>query len=135
MGNAFQDALSALSDLSRSFLNAKDQSRLLPGPPQIPDFRSTVRPLIAGPAKAPEGYEFLPSGDIVSEKLADDIAYAEIARENEQRWGKAEGETGILDSVEGFFVRGAIIVLGFIFVAVGLSMFRGERPLKIITDS
>lgn len=34
--------------------------------------------------------------------------------------------SGLLEGVGGMFARGAIIVLGFIFVAVGLSMFRDK---------
>ncbi len=30
-----------------------------------------------------------------------------------------------ISSVEDFFIRGIVIILGFIFVAVGLSMFKG----------
>lgn len=36
-----------------------------------------------------------------------------------------EGETGtFLDTIGNYFTRGVIIILGFIFVAVGLSMFK-----------
>jgi len=37
------------------------------------------------------------------------------------------GPLGISGGFEEIFVRGVVIILGFIFVAVGLSMFRGSQ--------
>lgn len=47
--------------------------------------------------------------------------------------GSAEvaGSGGIGASIENYFTRAIVIVLGFIFVAVGLSMFRGETVIRM----
>lgn len=40
-----------------------------------------------------------------------------------------------LSSFEDYFTRAIIIILGFIFVAVGLTMFSGPTPINIIRGS
>lgn len=41
--------------------------------------------------------------------------------------------TGIAASVSDYFIRGVVIILGFIFVAIGLSMFRsGDNIVETV---
>lgn len=42
---------------------------------------------------------------------------------------EAAPEISIWDKISAFFLRATVIILGFIFVAVGLSMFRSQTPL------
>lgn len=44
----------------------------------------------------------------------------------------ATPSTSIMDTVSAFFLRGTIIILGFIFVAVALSMF---KPPAVIQET
>ncbi len=44
-----------------------------------------------------------------------------------------KGGSGLGDTIDNYFIRGTVIILGFIFVAVGLAMFR--VPATIIRDA
>jgi len=44
----------------------------------------------------------------------------------------AEGSASLGDTLSSWFVRGVVIILGFIFVAVGLSMFKVPAAQQVI---
>lgn len=43
-----------------------------------------------------------------------------------------ENDTGVADAIENYFVRGAVVILGFIFVAVGLAMFKVPGAVQVV---
>lgn len=49
--------------------------------------------------------------------------------------GSAAGGSGILATISDLFLRATIIILGFIFVAVGLSMFKNSNTTLSLPES
>lgn len=78
----------------------------------------------------PDGTKVKATGDRSSDLLTRIFGTSPLGGDQEGVGGETvsagTGGLSILEGIEGTFARIAIIILGFIFVAVGLSMFKGS---------
>lgn len=58
----------------------------------------------------------------VTEDLAEDVTGTEV---------EIPTKGGVTDTIKNYFLRAVVIILGFIFIAVGLTMFKGQAPIIV----